>query len=284
MTTRDPLAVLSDHLKTHADAAISLDEMSRLTGYSPFHLQRKFKAAFGVTPKQFQRKCRLDKLKSQLRQSDSVTTAMYNSGYSSSSRLYEQSTVNLGMTPAQYRARGEGLEISWVALDTPLGPIALAATDHGLCFLEFGASKHALEQRLQDEFPNAIRAEANASTTALRQWHEAIVATINTGANMPNLPLDIRATAFEALVWTYLRTIPAGETRSYAEVASAIGKPSATRAVANACGRNPVALAIPCHRVIRASGELGGYRWGLDKKTALLTTERQASDGKYARA
>ncbi len=284
MTTRDPLAVLSDHLKTHADAAISLDEMSRLTGYSPFHLQRKFKAAFGVTPKQFQRKCRLDKLKSQLRQSDSVTTAMYNAGYSSSSRLYEQSTANLGMTPSQYRARGEGLEISWVSLETPLGPIALAATDHGLCFLEFGESKHALEQRLQDEFPNAIRAEANANTTALRQWHEAIVATINTGANMPNLPLDIRATAFEALVWTYLRTIPAGETRSYAEVATAIGKPSATRAVANACGRNPVALAIPCHRVIRASGELGGYRWGLDKKTALLTTERQASDGKYARA
>ncbi len=284
MTTRDPLAVLSDHLKTHADATISLNEMSRLTGYSPFHLQRKFKAAFGVTPKQFQRKCRLDSLKSELRQSDSVTTAMYNAGYSSSSRLYEQSTANLGMTPAQYRARGEGLEISWVSLDTPLGPIALAATDHGLCFLEFGNSKQALEERLEAEFPNATRTEANADTPALRQWHEAILNTITTGANMPSLPLNIRATAFETLVWTYLRTIPAGETRSYAEVATAIGKPSATRAVANACGRNPVALAIPCHRVIRASGELGGYRWGLSTKAALLATERQASDGKYARA
>lgn len=284
MTTRDPLAVLSDHLKTHADTTISLDEMSRLTGYSPFHLQRKFKAAFGVTPKQFQRKCRLDNLKSQLRQSDSVTSAMYNAGYSSSSRLYEQSTANLGMTPSQYRAHGEGLEISWVSLDTPLGPIALAATDHGLCFLEFGPTKQALEKRLEAEFPNATRTEANPDTPALRQWHEAILATINTGANMPNLPLDVRATAFETLVWTYLRTIPAGETRSYAEVAAAIGKPSSTRAVANACGRNPVALAIPCHRVIRASGELGGYRWGLSTKAALLAKEHQANDGKYARA
>lgn len=284
MPTRDPLTVLSDHLKTHADTAISLDEMSRLTGYSPFHLQRKFKAAFGVTPKQFQRKCRLDTLKSQLRQTDSVTTAMYNAGYSSSSRLYEQSTVNLGMTPAQYRARGDGLEISWIALDTPLGPIAIAATDHGLCFLEFGESRQALANRLQAEFPNATRTEADANTPALREWRQAILRTISTGANMPALPLDVRATAFEALVWTYLRTIPAGETRSYAEVAAAIGKPSATRAVANACGRNPVALAIPCHRVIRASGALGGYRWGLDKKTALLATERHASDGKYARA
>lgn len=284
MPNRDPLAVLSDHLKSNAADTISLEEMSRLTGYSPFHLQRKFKAAFGVTPKQFQRKCRLDNLKSELRQSDSVTTAMYNAGYSSSSRLYEQSTANLGMTPAQYRARGAGLEISWVTLTTPLGPLALAATDQGLCFLEFGESKAALEQRLAAEFPNAIRTEANAANPALRPWRDAISNAIATGANMPALPLDIRATAFEALVWTYLRTIPAGETRSYAEVAEAIGKPSATRAVANACGRNPVALAIPCHRVIRASGALGGYRWGIDRKTALLATERQASEGKYARA
>jgi AraC family transcriptional regulator of adaptative response/methylated-DNA-[protein]-cysteine methyltransferase len=272
----DPLAVLSDHLKSNADANVSLDQMSRLTGYSPFHLQRKFKAAFGVTPKQFQTKCRLERLKSQLRQGDSVTNAMYDSGYSSSSRLYEQSTANLGMTPAQYKARGEGLEISWVALSTPLGPVAIGATDRGLCFVEFGESKSALQHRLETEFPQANRIEADPNAPALREWHAAILNTISTGANLPPLPLDIRATAFETLVWTYLRTIPAGETRSYADVAAAIGQPKSTRAVANACGRNPVALAIPCHRVIRSSGELGGYRWGLEKKTALLARERAA--------
>ena len=271
--TLDPLAVLSDHLKANADAPISLDQMSRLTGYSPYHLQRKFKAAFGVTPKQFQTKCRLDRLKAQLRKGHSVTTAMYGSGYSSSSRLYEQSTANLGMTPAQYRARGEGLEISWIALDTPIGPIAIGATDHGLCFVEFGDSKDVLHKRLRSEFPGAILTQSDANTPALREWHAAILKTLHSGANLPPLPLDIRATAFEALVWTYLRTIPAGETRSYADVAAAIGRPKSHRAVANACGRNPVALAIPCHRVIRSSGDLGGYRWGLEKKLALLTRE-----------
>lgn len=274
MATRDPLAVLSDHLKSHADANVSLEEMSRITGYSPYHLQRKFKAAFGVTPKQFQMKCRLDRLKTQLRQGGSVTEAMYESGYSSSSRLYEQSSANLGMTPAQYRNRGEGLEISWVALDTPLGPVAIGATDRGLCFLEFGDSKAVLRHRLGLEFPSATITEADPDSPALKDWHVAILHTIRTGANLPPLPLDIQATAFEALVWTYLRTIPAGETRSYGEVAEAIGRPSAHRAVANACGRNPVALAIPCHRVIRGSGELGGYRWGLERKRALLEQER----------
>lgn len=273
-TTRDPLAVLSDYLKSNADANVSLEEMSRITGYSPYHLQRKFKAAFGVTPKQFQLKCRLDRLKSQLRQSGSVTDAMYESGYSSPSRLYEQSTLNLGMTPAQYKARGEGLEISWVALTTPLGHVGIGATDRGLCFLEFGESKAVLRHRLELEFPQARLIEADPDTPALKDWHVAIVHTIRTGANLPPLPLDIQATAFQALVWSYLRTIPAGETRSYGEVAEAIGHPTATRAVANACGRNPVALAIPCHRVIRASGELGGYRWGLERKSALLAQER----------
>ena len=273
-TTRDPLAVLSDYLKSNADANVSLEEMSRITGYSPYHLQRKFKAAFGVTPKQFQLKCRLDRLKSQLRQSGSVTDAMYESGYSSPSRLYEQSTLNLGMTPAQYKARGEGLEISWVALTTPLGHVGIGATDRGLCFLEFGESKAVLRHRLELEFPQARLIEADPDTPALKDWHVAIVHTIRTGANLPPLPLDIQATAFQALVWSYLRTIPAGETRSYGEVAEAIGHPTATRAVANACGRNPVALAIPYHRVIRASGELGGYRWGLERKSALLAQER----------
>jgi AraC family transcriptional regulator of adaptative response/methylated-DNA-[protein]-cysteine methyltransferase len=271
--TLDPLAVLSDHLKSNADANISLDQMSRLTGYSPYHLQRKFKAAFGVTPKQFQTKCRLDRLKSQLRQGNSVTNAMYGSGYGSSSRLYEQSTTNLGMTPAQYKARGQGLEISWIELETPLGPVALGATDRGLCFVEFGESKAALYSRLKTEFPQARLIESNPDTPALRDWHAAILNTLTTGANLPPLPLDVRATAFEALVWTYLRTIPAGETRSYGDVAEAIGRPKSHRAVANACGRNPVALAIPCHRVIRSSGELGGYRWGLEKKTELLARE-----------
>jgi AraC family transcriptional regulator of adaptative response/methylated-DNA-[protein]-cysteine methyltransferase len=270
----DPIAYLSQYLRDHCEESISLDDMARITGYSPYHLQRKFKAAVGLSPKQFQARCRLDRLKRGLKEESTVTGAMYESGFSSSSRLYERTGEFLGMTPAQYKAAGRGLEISWVVLPTAFGLVLIAATDRGLCSLRLGDAAEPLVAELEAEFPAAhLIAVEQPYPLLLEQWRLAIEGFLSGAAIAPSLPLDIQATAFEARVWRYLQTIPRGETRSYSEVASAIDAPRAVRAVAIACGRNPVALAIPCHRVIRSSGELGGYRWGLDRKRQILAAE-----------
>jgi AraC family transcriptional regulator, regulatory protein of adaptative response / methylated-DNA-[protein]-cysteine methyltransferase len=272
----DPIAYLSQYLREHADESISLDDMARITGYSPFHLQRKFKAALGLSPKQFQTQCRLERVKQGLKGQGSVTSAMYDSGFSSSSRLYERSDQSLGMTPAQYKAAGRGVAISWVVLATTFGHVLIAATDRGLCSLRIGDTAAPLVAELEAEFPAAnLVAVSQPYPPLLEQWRLAIESFLAGATIAPDLPLDIRATAFEARVWRYLQTIPRGETRSYSEVATAIGAPRSVRAVANACGRNPVALAIPCHRVIRSSGELGGYRWGLERKQRILKAESQ---------
>ncbi len=272
----DPIAYLSQYLREHCDESISLEDMARITGYSPFHLQRKFKAALGLSPKQFQAQCRLEHVKRGLKEKGSVTTALYESGFSSSSRLYERSDQSLGMTPAQYKAAGRGVEISWVVLATAFGQILIAATDRGLCSLRIGDTAAPLVAELEAEFPAAnLVAVSQPYPPLLEQWRLAIESFLAGATIAPDLPLDIRATAFEARVWRYLQTIPRGETRSYSEVATAIGAPRSVRAVANACGRNPVALAIPCHRVIRSSGELGGYRWGLERKQRILKAESQ---------
>lgn len=272
----DPIAYLSQYLREHADESISLDDMARITGYSPFHLQRKFKAALGLSPKQFQTQCRLERVKQGLKGQGSVTSAMYDSGFSSSSRLYERSDQSLGMTPAQYKAAGRGVAISWVVLATTFGHVLIAATDRGLCSLRMGDAEAPLVAELEAEFPAAqLTAVTPPYPLPLEQWRLAIEGFLAGATISPDLPLDIRATAFEARVWRYLQTIPRGETRSYSEVASGIGSPRSVRAVANACGRNPVALAIPCHRVIRSSGELGGYRWGLERKQRILKAESQ---------
>lgn len=276
----DPIAFLSRYLRDHADQSISLAEMSRLTGYSPFHLQRQFKAALGLTPKQFQLRCRTERLKGQLRHDPTVTQALYESGYNSSSRLYERSDSDLGMTPAEYRASGVGVTISYLTFATPLGHLLLAATDRGLCRLDIDDHAEALPPRLHAEFPRAtIHAVAPPFSSMLESWLNAIRGYLDGESIDPALPLDIRGTAFQARVWAFLRQIPHGETRSYTQVAAAIGQPTATRAVANACGQNPVALAIPCHRVIRGNGALGGYRWGLTRKQQLLTAESLSSPG-----
>ncbi|MFN7544007.1 MAG: methylated-DNA--[protein]-cysteine S-methyltransferase [Acidobacteriota bacterium] len=270
----DPIAFLSRYLRDHADQSISLAEMSRLTGYSSFHLQRQFKATLGLTPKQFQLRCRTERLKSQLRLDPTVTQALYESGYRSSSRLYERIDSDLGMTPAEYRASGSGVTISYLTFATSLGHILLAATDRGLCRLDIAENPEDLSSRLHTEFPRAnVDAVAPPFSLLLEAWLEAIRGYLNGRPIHSSLPLDIRGTAFQARVWAFLRQIPRGETRSYSQVAAAIGQPTAARAVANACGQNPVALAIPCHRVIRGNGALGGYRWGLDRKQQLLDAE-----------
>lgn len=270
----DPIAHLSQYLRDHCEEAVSLEDMARITGFSAFHLQRKFKAAVGVSPKQFQARCRMERVKQVLHGAGTVTSALYEAGFGSSSRLYERVDRELGMTPAQYKARGRGVEISYVVLETLLGLILIAATDRGLCSLRLGDEESVLLGELMKEYPAAELQRVEAPFgAALRAWHEAICGYLAGKRIEPGLPLDVRGTAFQARVWQYLQTIPMGETRSYSEVAAGIGQATATRAVATACASNPVALAIPCHRVIRSNGELGGYRWGMERKQKLLEQE-----------
>jgi AraC family transcriptional regulator of adaptative response/methylated-DNA-[protein]-cysteine methyltransferase len=278
MPVRDPIAALAEHLRERAEESISLEEMSRFTGYSAFHLQRRFKAAMGVTPKQFHAQCRREQLKAKLRGGDSVTGALFGAGYGSTSRVYENASETLGMTPREYRERGQGIAISYALFESRLGWILIAATDRGLCALEFAGRAAELPERLRAEYPQASLTEAQRPFTGqLAAWESALQNYLAGQTLPPGLPLDIQATAFQANVWRFLISIPPGQTRSYAEVAQSIGQPQAARAVARACASNPVAIAIPCHRVIRNDGQLGGYRWGLDRKAALLAAEKQAA-------
>lgn len=210
-----------------------------------------------------------------MKERKAIDAALYDAGYGSPSRVYERAAQHLGMTPAQYRRAGEGVEISYAALDTPVGLMMIGATDRGICFAQFGESETALLERLREEYRNAavvpIRAPKHPQFAA---WVDAIARHLSGDLPHLELPLDIRATAFQMRVWRYLQSIPYGDVRSYGEVASALCEPNSARAVAGACARNPVAVVIPCHRVIRESGDLGGYRWGLDRKRALLDEER----------
>ncbi len=270
----DPISYLSQYLRDRCEEAVSLEDMARITGFSAFHLQRKFKAAVGVSPKQFQARCRMEKVKQVLQGEGTVTSALYEAGFGSSSRLYERVDRDLGMTPAQYKSRGKGVGISYVVLETSLGLILIAATDRGLCSLRLSDDEGSLLRELEEEYPAAELQRVQAPfDEALRVWHEAICGYLVGKRIEPGLPLDVRGTAFQARVWQYLQTIPMGETRSYSEVAEGIGQATATRAVATACASNPVALAIPCHRVIRSNGELGGYRWGMERKQKILESE-----------
>jgi AraC family transcriptional regulator of adaptative response/methylated-DNA-[protein]-cysteine methyltransferase len=260
-------------------AALSLESLADRAGLSRFHFQRSFQAIVGVTPKQYVEACRLNLLKSKLRQAPDVTAAIYDAGYGSSSRVYERSDAQLGMTPKQYRNGGSNLIITYTTVDSPAGRIMIAATDRGICFVQFGQDQEELLRALEEEYPAALlEAMRNPAPPVFRQWIAALSAHL-AGRVQPHkdLPLDIRATAFQMRVWNYLQSIPYGQTRSYSEVAVAIGQPNAARAVASACARNTVAILIPCHRVIRGTGDLGGYRWGLDRKKRLIELETAPS-------
>jgi AraC family transcriptional regulator of adaptative response/methylated-DNA-[protein]-cysteine methyltransferase len=243
---------------------------------SRFHFQRTFKALLGVTPKQYHDAHRVRNLKAHLKSSADVTAAVYDAGYGSSSRVYERADTRLGMTPKEYRSAGKGVHITYVSFETPLGLLMAGATDRGLCFVQFGESHDRLEAMLRAEYPNAtfekMREPHDPHFTA---WVDALRRHLRGEQPHLELPADIRATAFQLRVWNYLQSIPYGEVRSYTEVARGIGQPSAARAVAHACASNVLALVIPCHRVIRGSGELGGYKWGLPRKRALIDRERQ---------
>jgi len=257
-------------MDAHPDQPATLEVLSRAIGLSPFHLQRTFKALTGITPRAYADSRRLQVLKAGLRDGHSVTRSLYDAGYGSSSRLYEGASSKLGMTPARYRKRGSGVAIEYTIAPTAIGRMMLAGTDKGVCSVRFGESDRALESELREEYP---RAEISRSDKKLSPWVRAIEERIR-GKKVHALPLDIRATAFQRLVWEQLREIPYGRTRSYSEVARRIGRPKAARAVARACASNPVAVAIPCHRVVRENGDSGGYRWGLERKRKLLALEK----------
>src|SRR5579863_9551521 len=266
---------LCRYIESHPDDPHDLADLAARAGLSRFHLQRSFKAAVGLTPKQYVEACRMRKLKQSLRTSQDVAEAVYDAGFGSSSRVYERPDTRLGMTPNQYRQGGRGVAITYATAQSPVGLMIIGATDRGLCFVQFGDSGEALLEALRREYPAATIAPMRMPhPPEFQKWIAAL--TDHLAGNQPKLelPLDIQATAFQMRVWNYLQSIPYGEVQSYGEVAAGIGQPSAVRAVARACATNRVALAIPCHRVIRGTGEMGGYRWGLARKRALIDLER----------
>ena len=261
------------YIEQHLDEPITLERLGKAFRLSPFHLQRRFKAAIGITPREYADSCRMRQLKRNLRSGDNVTRAMYDAGYGSSSRLYEKTASQLGMTPDNYRRGAIAATIRYACADSPLGRMLIAATERGVCSIQFAGSDGELIEGLKREFPFAVR---KPDEGGLQTWIAALLSKMTGRELDANLPLDIRATAFQRRVWTYLQSIPFGATRSYSQVAKGIGQPTASRAVARACATNPVAVAIPCHRVVRADGNNSGYRWGLERKKVLLDLEKSA--------
>jgi len=261
---------LRAHIEANLDRPVSLAELGRLVRLSPFTVQRRFKQALGATPLQYQRALRAASLRHALKQGESVTNAIYTAGFSSSSRGYEG--AQLGMTPARFAAGGRGEQIGWCSARTPFGWVIVGATGRGLCWLSLAGSEAEAEASLRAEFP-AATLQRDASLSSMVD--AALEQVLERGDELPvRTPLDLRGTAFQLRVWQALRQIPRGETRSYSQLAREMGAPKSIRAVARACAMNRVALVVPCHRVIGASGALTGYRWGVERKKMLLEVER----------
>ena len=260
------------HIEQYPDEAVTLAALAAEVGMSPFHLQRTFKRLLGISPREYQDALRVSRFKSRLRAGDTVSRATYEAGFGSSSRVYERSDRSLGMTPAAYRRGGAGMRIEYTIVDSPFGKLLVGATERGVCAVALGDSSEALVTALRADFP---RADVERSDDAHRDWVEEIVGNIGGGNVGLNVPLDVQGTAFQKQVWSLLRKIPPGRTRSYGEIAAALGNPRATRAVARACASNRIALVIPCHRVVRTDGAVGGYKWGTKRKQALLARERE---------
>lgn len=262
------------HVRQHADETLTLAALARLVGLSPAHLQRRFTAAMGCSPKAWQRACRERLLRERLRTDGDVAGAIYGAGYGSGSRVYESAGIRLGMTPGQYARGGEGVAMSVAIAASPYGRVLIAATDRGICAVRIGADDEALRQELRAEFPKAvISAMPRRSSAALHAWMAGVQQALRGRAVDGALPLAPRGSDFQLRVWKLLRRIPSGRTSTYAELARELGQPTAARAVARACASNPIALLIPCHRVIRGDGDLAGYRWGLALKRRLLEVE-----------
>jgi AraC family transcriptional regulator, regulatory protein of adaptative response / methylated-DNA-[protein]-cysteine methyltransferase len=265
-----------EYIDEHPDETVTLERLGQLTGMSPYHLQRTFKRVVGVSPKAYASARRLERMKSRLKNGDTVSRATYDAGYGSGSRAYEQARAGLGMTPGVYRIGGRGVHISYAVVPTAVGHLLAAATDRGLCAVMLGDDGSELEAALRKEFPAA---EIERNDGELRRYTETVIQGL-LGHEAKTVPLDIGGTSFQLQVWEALRRIPAGETRSYQTIAQELGRPTAARAVARACASNRLALVIPCHRAVRETGELGGYRWGPDRKKQILERERARRDSR----
>ena len=260
-----------DYIDHHADEPLPLTRLAREGGVSPAHLQRTFTRIVGLSPKQYQEQRRVGALKSALRDGRTVSSATYEAGFGSGRRVYETADDALGMTPGAYRRRGTGVTIHFTAVPTSLGLLMVAVTERGVCSVSLGDDEPALVEALRAEYPSAELARASDTRDRLV---DAVVAHVEGRAGGGgDLPLDVRATSFQWQVWRALQRIPEGATRSYQAIARELGRPTAARAVARACASNRVAVLIPCHRVVRGDGALGGYRWGVARKAALLARE-----------
>ena len=260
-------------LDAHTDRTVSLGELATHVGLSASHLQRSFKRVLGVSPKEYQDARRVNEFKSRLRAGDTVSRATYEAGFGSSSRIYERADALLGMTPASFRRGGAGMRIAYTIADSPVGRVLVGTTDRGVCAVELGATDADVERALRADFPNATIERGDTEDQA---WVRAVLDRIHEPAGASSrVPLDVSGTAFQWMVWKALQAIPAGERRTYSEIARAIGRPTAARAVARACATNRVAVVIPCHRVVREGGEVSGYKWGADRKRRLLEREKK---------
>ena len=273
METNNPLI---DRARAYLDSRrgerTTLEELGRAVGASPFHLQRSFKRELGLSPKDYQQALRLEDTKRALAHGSRVTDAVFGAGYGSLSRFYEKDAAELGMAAKTYRAKGKGMAIAYTTFTSPLGCVLLASTGQGLCSVKIGDKPEALVRKLAEEFSEA---ELKEDRRGMKEVKESVLGFLSGDATLGRLPLDIRGTVFQQRVWSTLRQIPRGETRTYKDIANAIGAPKAVRAVGSACGANPVALVIPCHRALRTDGGLGGYAWGVERKAKLLKIERK---------
>ena len=269
----NPVEKIRAHIEGNLDRAVPLEELGRVAGLSPFTVQRMFKHGLGVSPLQYQRVLRAGQLRGALKQGGNVTDAIYEAGFGSSSRAYEGAA--LGMTPGRFAQGGRGEQIAYTTARSRFGWMVVGTTERGLCWLALGATKAEAEASLREEFPAATLKH----DPSLARLVDAAVATVSRGTNSiqkgdaPHMQLDLRGTAFQLKVWQALRAIPRGETRSYSQLARDLGEPNSTRAVARACATNRVALVVPCHRVVGATGALTGYRWGVERKRKLLDAE-----------
>ena len=271
----NPIEKIRGYLERNSDRTVRLAELARVAGLSPFTVQRLFKSAMGVSPLQYQRALKAGRLRSALKQGETVTDAIYTAGFESPSRAYEG--AQLGMTPARFARGGEGEEIRWAVGPSPFGWVIVGETERGLCWLSLAGTKAEAEASLKAEFPAAtLRPDQSLS-----QLVDTALASVREGTDLESHnrvgALDLRGTVFQLRVWQALRQIPRGETRTYSQLARELGDPNATRAVARACATNRVALLVPCHRVVGASGSLTGYRWGVERKQQLLEAERASS-------
>ena len=264
------------YIEKHADEKLNLPVLAAQADFSASYLARTFKKVFGLTPKAFQDSCRLKQYKSHLKSGEPVTEAIFAAGFGSPSRIYGEAARHIGMKPSVYREGGKGEQIYYAASrTTALGELLIAATERGICFVQFADKRQQLFEALAREFPNAeLIASENSDSQIFKDWVAAIEQHLAGDEPRPELPLDLRGTAFQIKVWQFLISTGTGDVLSYKELAASIGKDSAVRAAASACAANKIAVLIPCHRVLRSDGQLGGYKWGLARKRALLDRER----------